>query len=89
MVCKVIVDYGVFADKIMKKYDLIVDDDDNNTVEIVYKKTPQNNRILKMILGSLSIIVFGGLAYKKFNKNYNYNKNCNICLNNDTSNEKI
>ena len=34
LVCKVIMDYGVFADKIMNKYDLI-DDDDNNAVEIV------------------------------------------------------
>jgi len=67
LVCKVIVNYGVFADKIIKKYDLIVDDK-NNTAEIVYKKTPQNNRILKMILGSLSIIVFGSLTYKKFLK---------------------
>jgi len=74
LVCKVIIDYGVFADKIMNKYELI-DDDKNNTVEIVYKKSPQNNRILKMILGSLSIIVFGGLAYKKFLKQYyNYYK---------------
>ena len=69
LVCKVIINYGIFADKIMKKYDLVIDRK-NRKAEIVYKKTPQNNRILKMILGSLSIIVFGGLTYKKFLKQY-------------------
>jgi len=69
LVCKVIINYGIFADKIMKKYDLVIDRK-NRKAEIVYKKTPQNNRILKIILGSLSIIAFGSLAYKKFLKQY-------------------
>ena len=72
LVCKVIMNYGVFAHKITKKYDLIVDDK-NNTVEIVYKKTPQNNRILKMILGSLtSVAIMSAILYKNLKKYHNH-----------------
>lgn len=65
-ICKVIRDYGVFIDKIIKKYRLI---GDSGNIQIVYKETPQNNRILQFILGGLSFIVFTGLAYRKLKNN--------------------
>jgi len=67
LVCEVIKNYGIFADKIMKKYDLVVDKK-NKTVNIIYKETVENNRILKMIFGSLTMVMALRIIYKKFKK---------------------
>lgn len=67
-ICKVIRNYAIFADKIMKKYTLKIDSK-NKHIEIIYKDTSKNNRIIKMILGGLSLFILTGLAYRKLKNN--------------------
>lgn len=73
-ICKVIRNYGMFVDKIIKQYTLKIDAKNKN-IKIIYKDTPKNNRIIGMILTALSILVLSGIAYKNLKNNFDRDNN--------------